>query len=350
MYTYPLDKLEKSFKYDYEHGNQHYFDHPMKYSEFQKLDPALKEKYTSVRQHHRINSENPDDNTVFNIFQGPDDIVKIFPHARYSLPLWHNHEHIELVYQLCGKCTHFIENQKLEMVEGDLFILSPKFSHCLSVCTDDSIAVNMIVSRKLFDISFIKLMQRVPALAKFFEDIINEKSSIPYICYPTAQDNWIHKLVNHMFCERSNKGYLYNESMSLLLQQLFVHILRHYEMSAIFADPVSHKQDSQIVSLIGYITAHINDVTLDSAASFFGYNKSYLSQLLNKYTGKTFTVFVNELRMQKASKLLVETDMSITDISIETGCYDASHFNRKFYKVFHMSPRNYRNKYINVPH
>lgn len=350
MYTYPLDKLEKQFKSDYENGHQHYFEKPLKFSDFKKLSPSLKEQYNSVKRHHRLNSNNPDDNTVYNIFEGPDDIVEVIPHSRYSLPLWHNHEHVELVYQLCGHCTHFIENQKFKMVDGDLFILSPKASHCLSVCSDNSITVNMIVSRKFFDNSFIKMMQRVPALAKFFEDIIYNRSSIPYIRYPTGEDKWIHELINYMFSERTHKGYLYNDCLSLLLRQLFIHILRHYEMTAIVADPITHEQNAQIVSLIGYITVNINNVTLDSAANFFGYNKSYLSQLLNKYTGKTFTAFTNEIRMQKAAKMLIETSKSITDIGIEVGCYDASHFNRKFYKVFNMTPKNYRKKFVNEPH
>ncbi len=343
--SFELKPEELAFKQDYENGGQDYLGSPMSYSEYESLDDEKKEYYKIMESHHRNVMGKTDESTVFNIFDGPDDYVEIVQHSRYSYPILHNHEYIELVYVYSDRCIHFIENQQLEMKEGDFCILAPNTKHALSACADNAILINIMVSQRLFDDSFMKLMKRVPALSEFFENILYGKASDPYILYPTGNDHWMHEIIYHMLEERKEKDYLYRESVVHLVKQLFIHILRNYELSAIVSNPENHQQDPNIVALIAYITVNASHITLDSLANFFGYNKSYLSQLIRKYIGKTFTVYVNELRMKKAAELLAKSDMRITDIAVEVGCYDASHFHRKFLKIYHISPKEYRKKY-----
>ena len=67
-----------------------------------------------------------------------------------------------------------------------------------------------------------------------------------------------------------------------------------------------------------------------------------------KITGKTFTQFVNEYRLVHAAKLLHEKQTSITDICYESGFSNFSHFNKLFKKFTGKTPSVYRNelKYI----
>lgn len=342
---FELRPEEQVFKRNYENGGQNYLDRPMSYSEYEALDDIKKECYEAMESHHRNVRGKMDESTVFNIFDGPDDYVEVVQHARYSYPVMHNHEYIELVYVYSGGGIHFLENHQFEMKEGDFCILAPDTKHALSACADDAVLINIMVNQRLFDDSFMKLMKRVPALSGFFENILYGKSSDPYILYSTGDDYWMHEIIYHMLEERKEKDYLYRESVVHLVKQLFIHILRNYELSAIVSNPENHQQDPNIVAMIAYITVNISHITLDSLADFFGYNKSYLSQLIRKYIGKTFTVFVNELRMKKAAELLANSDMRISDIAVEVGCYDASHFNRKFLKIYQMPPKEYRKKY-----
>ncbi len=67
-----------------------------------------------------------------------------------------------------------------------------------------------------------------------------------------------------------------------------------------------------------------------------------------KITGKTFTQFVNEYRLVHAAKLLHEKQTSITDICYESGFSNFSHFNKLFKQFTGKTPSMYRNelKYI----
>lgn len=69
---------------------------------------------------------------------------------------------------------------------------------------------------------------------------------------------------------------------------------------------------------------------------------AYLSRMLKCYTGKTFGKIITELQMKHAKELIEEGKMNLTEIGQEVGCFDASHFSRKFKREFGMSPDEYR--------
>ncbi len=63
-----------------------------------------------------------------------------------------------------------------------------------------------------------------------------------------------------------------------------------------------------------------------------------------KTSGKTFIQFVNEYRLVHAAKLLHEKQISITDVCFESGFNNFSHFNKQFKKFTGKSPSVYRNE------
>lgn len=63
-----------------------------------------------------------------------------------------------------------------------------------------------------------------------------------------------------------------------------------------------------------------------------------------KITGKTFVQFVNEYRLAHAAKLLHEKQISILDVSFESGFNNFSHFNKQFKKFTQKTPSDYLNE------
>ncbi|HBQ64732.1 MAG TPA: hypothetical protein DD727_07405 [Clostridiales bacterium] len=54
--------------------------------------------------------------------------------------------------------------------------------------------------------------------------------------------------------------------------------------------------------------------------------------------------YIIQLRIQHALKLLRETDMTITQVAMESGFYDISDFCRKFKNKFGCSPKMFKHK------
>ena len=95
-----------------------------------------------------------------------------------------------------------------------------------------------------------------------------------------------------------------------------------------------------------YILNHLSDqLRLDGIAEQFGYNTSYFSSLFKKETGRNFSDYVTELRIEKAQQLLVRTADSILEICAAVGYNDSKHFTKTFRKITGLSPRQYRKLY-----
>ena len=339
--VFQLSERERRFKSEYENGGQHFLEKPMSYQEYALISKEKKKDYGNIEHYHEEITTNSQGNTNTDFYED-GDYVEIVLHGRYSYPLMHNHAYIELVYVYSGSCVHFVEDQSFDMKTGDVCILAPNAMHAISAINDEAVIINIMMSKKMFDSSFLRMMRGNQALSDFFEHGLYNKKVSPYIIYPTGNDEWMKHAVLNMYKERKEKDYLYNESVTLYIKQMFIHLLRRYEMMAIISNPIDNTQESNIVALIGYITVNYNHVTLKSTAQFFGYNETYLGQILQKYTGKNFCTLLTEQQMKNAKRLLEESSLSVTEVGCEVGCYDSSHFIRKFKKMFGVTPSMWR--------
>lgn len=97
---------------------------------------------------------------------------------------------------------------------------------------------------------------------------------------------------------------------------------------------------------LGHIAAHFQDpeLSLEAVARCQRISPRYLQRLMMS-SGTSFTERVNELRLQRAFALLIESNgggRRISDIALEAGFSDISHFNRLFRARFGISPRGVR--------
>ena len=93
--------------------------------------------------------------------------------------------------------------------------------------------------------------------------------------------------------------------------------------------------------IVQYIEANADTVTLASAAAHFGYHPVYLSKLLPKRTGRTFSEILLASRMRRAKLLLNQTELPIEKIADMLGYCNSSNFYKAFRRYFGASPREY---------
>lgn len=75
---------------------------------------------------------------------------------------------------------------------------------------------------------------------------------------------------------------------------------------------------------------YAQEIELKQVAKKFNYNYNYLSTYFNKKTGKSFSEYLNRIRIEKACELLKSTSCTIAQISERTGYSDPSYFSRIF--------------------
>lgn len=83
-------------------------------------------------------------------------------------------------------------------------------------------------------------------------------------------------------------------------------------------------------------------VTLSEIAEFVNMNASAFSRLFKQDMGCAFSEFVTSARMNKAKKLLIETNMRINEIAQNVGYVSDSHFVQVFGEYSGMTPGRFR--------
>ncbi|MCW3113937.1 MAG: transcriptional regulator, AraC family [Segetibacter sp.] len=101
---------------------------------------------------------------------------------------------------------------------------------------------------------------------------------------------------------------------------------------------------------IDKIMAHLNnnfdkDITLSDAAKIAGMTEVALSRFFKARTGKTFVDTINEVRLGNASRMLIDTTHSITEVAYKCGFNNMSNFNRIFKKKKDCTPKEFRQSY-----
>lgn len=88
-----------------------------------------------------------------------------------------------------------------------------------------------------------------------------------------------------------------------------------------------------------------NDISLSALARIYHKNEKYMGRLFKKETGKSYSEYCNDVRLDRAAELLVCGSGKIIDIALECGFNHVSYFNRSFKMRYGMSPSQYRREY-----
>ena len=86
---------------------------------------------------------------------------------------------------------------------------------------------------------------------------------------------------------------------------------------------------------------YTKDITLDSIAHELKITPEYLSALFSKETGKNFSLYVRDFRIEKAKSLLTTTNLKTYEIAAHVGYNDVKYFCNVFKKVTGYSTRDY---------
>lgn len=84
------------------------------------------------------------------------------------------------------------------------------------------------------------------------------------------------------------------------------------------------------------------ELTLKTVADHVGFNEKYFSSRFAKEYGCTFISYLNALRIERASQLLLQTDMKIYEVCEASGYHNVEHFNQVFKKKMGTTPKLYR--------
>lgn len=102
--------------------------------------------------------------------------------------------------------------------------------------------------------------------------------------------------------------------------------------------------------ILDYIEKHLNDnLDVDKIAEISGYSKFHLERIFASENGCTIYKYIKEMRLTEAARQLIFTNQSIMEIAFNAGYDSQQAFTLAFKKVYHLTPKVYRDKQIFTP-
>jgi len=189
----------------------------------------------------------------------------------------------------------------------------------------------------------LSLMKVPSELAKAFRGDEEAEHFLYHSMYPLSISETISEMKNLATEGLVKRFFMESKALELLWMQT-----EHYnnEQKFGFDKNLLRKVDMEIIKRARqYIDSNLGeDITLGSLARAIGTNETKLKKGFKKLYGKTFGEVLRNKRLIKAKSLLEEGEMSIKEISTQTGYNSASMFTKRFKEKFGILPGSYIKK------
>lgn len=105
--------------------------------------------------------------------------------------------------------------------------------------------------------------------------------------------------------------------------------------------------DPRVQKILALMGSNLHKkISLDKMAHSVNLSHWHLHRLFKAATGVTPARYLKRLRMQRASRLLETTFLSVKEIMLKIGLHDESHFIRDFKRAYGMTPIHYRARFL----
>lgn len=120
-------------------------------------------------------------------------------------------------------------------------------------------------------------------------------------------------------------------------------------LSSVRYDAPSRDADHERINVVfNYLSGNFtSDISLDQISTIASMTPNAFCRYFKNRTGKTFSNFLNEIRVEYAGRLISGSHDSFGSIALESGFNNISYFNRKFKQVTGLTPLMYRRKFGN---
>lgn len=101
-----------------------------------------------------------------------------------------------------------------------------------------------------------------------------------------------------------------------------------------------------IVDVLSFIeNEYYRNPSLEEAAQVANFSPAYFSRIFHAQVGKSYSEYLNNVKLKAVQVLLTRTDKSIMEIAQEVGYCHGNYLNEQFKKKVGMTPGKYRRNY-----
>jgi len=267
----------------------------------------------------------------------------------------HVHNFYELTYVLSGELTLTIENEDVIYKAGDCCLCNKNIHHMEQPNSEVEFILFLIKEEYLTELLrsnyFYDNNHHPVQIDSIFDVFFAENKKNPiydakiyndYRLMSGMDSGFLIEIINDMITELSGD----KSGKSYMMKALFCRLFELLQNNEMYREEIHWAQLSNIENIVFQIAkAYKNKegiFTRQEIETITGYQSDYVERVFKKITGMTLLGFGKEIVVTKAADMLVDTELSITEICERLGYSNRNYFNKIFSTKYGMTPSEYR--------
>lgn len=254
----------------------------------------------------------------------------------FSVKYPHRHDFFEVLYLLKGSGYHVIDANKYEIKPPCVFFMSPGQAHKLELSNDiEGFIFIFTADFYLLNRSNQNSLIEFP----FFYTI--HQDNPPLLLENENDIRFLENLFRQSIAEIQRSGDYFHEMLRSILDLILTTCASRYQVN----DSMLNKGKGQIlVKRFFHLVEenHQKNLSLGDYSRMIGVTPNHLTQTVKLLTGKTSSQIIKAKQVLEIKRLLVHTNLSVSEIANQLNFEDQSNFTKFFKRETGITPIQYR--------
>jgi len=263
--------------------------------------------------------------------------VEVFDANRhFSVKYPHRHDFFEVLYLQKGSGYHVIDANKYEIKPPCVFFMSPGQAHKLELSNDIEGFIFIFTS----DFYLLNRSNQNSLIEFPFFYTIHQDNP-PLLLKNETDIHFLESLFRQSMAEISRPGDYFLEMLRSILDLILTTCAARYQVN----ENMLNKGKGQIlVKRFFHLVEenHQKNLSLSDYSGMIGVTPNHLTQTVKLLTGKTSSQIIKAKQLLEIKRLLVHTNLSVSEIANQLNFEDQSYFTKFFKRETSITPIQYR--------
>ena len=246
----------------------------------------------------------------------------------------HWHDHMEWIIVKEGKARVQIDDTFIHLHKGEFAFINSKQLHAAWLLEESTELIAVVFNEAIIRNNGLDNTENLYLLP-----YLNHKQKLPNFLRSTEPHvEKINESINNLIKEFERKENGYELLIKAELFRIFGLIFRYYtQLEEQSTNRIQKKYNMTV--LLDYLRENYNrEISVNDAAKMVSLSPNHFCKVFKKVTGKTLIEYLHLLRINEAERLLIETDLPVTEIAEKIGFGSITYFGRVFKKIKNMPP------------
>lgn len=247
----------------------------------------------------------------------------------------HWHKEIEILYLVHGELNINIENTYYRCKKNDIILINSNTVHSFTKTDEENVVIVIQIDLEVFKEYYPDIIKMVFACNSILNNADNSK-------YQTLRGHIIDILKAQ---NKKEKAFIIE--INVIINQIILCLIRNFEYQIVDDEKIEKSNENliRLGRILKYIDENfMNKISLSDIASQEYLSTYYFSHFFKDKMGMSFKTYLNNIRMQKAYNMLINTNEKVLDIVMKNGFANLQSFSSCFKEEYKLTPSQLRRK------